>query len=380
MRSQTVRRAGDGGTPSHSASTSSHLAYCSPYRADVSLSSEVDPAGFHLHPWPHQEPEYCHTSPANLPSSASPSLSMNTHAGGAPGKTSSDSGTNAVALDRWSQRRLQRLNTEQGFREQRQGGPTVLSPPATAAPVEQQSYIQSSGGPSQHTNVNAQPQQPLHHQPHPQQQQAAYQNSRTAPGLVIQTQTSTIPPLRSPAFQSQAQAHLQLQQQQQQQQEYTPPESHSHYVADNADRPALNSARSFSAQTDDSSSMSNNGAMAQPKAVRNGNNRQSVHNDLRSREGSHSTQGSQMPAFSAAVVPPSSQGQPYKGNGGQTQQQPPQAHQQQQQHGEVGRATPQPLSVPDEMNDDEVSQLLKDHKELRKTGFAVLPRGLMLTC
>ncbi|KAK0782785.1 hypothetical protein LTR59_012002, partial [Friedmanniomyces endolithicus] len=36
------------------------------------------------------------------------------------GKTSSDSGQNPLPLDRWSQRRLQRLNTEQGFREQRQ--------------------------------------------------------------------------------------------------------------------------------------------------------------------------------------------------------------------------------------------------------------------
>ena len=75
-----------------------------------------------------------------------------------------------------------------------------------------------------------------------------------------------------------------------------------------------------------------------------------------------------MPAFSAAVVPPGSQGQPYKGNG-QTQQQQPQS---QQQHGEVGRATPQPLSVADEMNEDEVSQLLKDHKELRKAAELVL--------
>ncbi|KAI5357685.1 hypothetical protein Slin14017_G116980 [Septoria linicola] len=296
---------------------------------------------------------------------------MSAHAGGAPGKTSSDSGNAPAALDRWSQRRLQRLNTEQGFREQRQGGQSVLSPPATAVNNDQQPYIQP-GGHAQYPNADAQPAQPLHqHQPH-HQSGSSYQASRsgsvasTQPnaGLAIQTQNTSNPPLRSPAFQTKAQAHShqQQQQQQQQQQEYSPPESHSHYTADNANRPALNQARSFSAQTDDSSSMSNNGAM-QPKVVRNGNNRQSVHNDLRSREGSHSTQGGQA-AFSTAVVPPGSQGQPYKGSG-QQQQQQQQPHAQQQQ-GEVGRATPQPLTIADEMNDDEVTQLVKDHKELRE--------------
>jgi hypothetical protein len=139
---------------------------------------------------------------------------MNAHAGGASGKTSSDSGTAPVALDRWSQRRLQRLNTEQGFREQRQGGP-----PATAASLEQQSFGQPGGGPSPY--ANAQPQQSLH-QHHPQQQ-SVYQTSRTASGLSIQTQNSSNAPLRSPAFQSQA--HHQPQQQQQQQQH-----QHKHHM------------------------------------------------------------------------------------------------------------------------------------------------------
>ncbi|GIZ46680.1 hypothetical protein CKM354_000979800 [Cercospora kikuchii] len=260
---------------------------------------------------------------------------MSAHAGGAPGKTSSDSGNTPAALDRWSQRRLQRLNTEQGFREQRQGGQSVLSPPATAHSHEHQPYIQQPGGLSHYGTSDAQPPQSLH-QPQ-QQHQGAYQTSRS--GSV--TAPNNPPPTHS------------------QQQEYSPPENHSHYVADNTIRPALNPARSYSGQTDDSSSMSNNGSMTQTKSVRNGN-RQSVH-DMRPREGSHSTQAGQMAAFSAAVVPPGSQGQPYKGSGGQPQQVPPQ-----QQQPEVGRATPQPLAVADEMNDDEVSQLVKDHKELRE--------------
>ncbi|KAM3422915.1 hypothetical protein BST61_g398 [Cercospora zeina] len=284
---------------------------------------------------------------------------MSAHAGGAPGKTSSDSGTTPVALDRWSQRRLQRLNTEQGFREQRQGaGQSVLSPPATAHSHEHQPYIQQqpTGLSSHYGATDAQPPPPLHHPQ--QQQQGAYQTSRSGSvgasnvGLAIQTpSTSWNAPLKSPALQNLPPSHSH-------QQDYSPPYNHSHYVVDNTARPALNPARSYSGQTDDSSSMSNNGSMTQSKSVRNGN-RQSVH-DMRPREGSHSNQGGQMPAFSASVVPPGSQGQPYKGNGGQPQQV------QSQQQPDVGRATPQPLTVTDDMNDDEVSQLIKDHKELRE--------------
>ena len=90
----------------------------------------------------------------------------------APGKTSSDSGQ-AVGTDRWSQRRLQRLNTEQGFREQRQGG--MLSPPL---PPEQGQGNSYNGQPSQ----QAQPPHSttLQHppQPHPVQT-SAYQGTRT---------------------------------------------------------------------------------------------------------------------------------------------------------------------------------------------------------
>ncbi|KAF7195340.1 hypothetical protein HII31_03232 [Pseudocercospora fuligena] len=270
-----------------------------------------------------------------------------------PGKTSSDSGQQP-ALDRWSQRRLQRLNTEHVFREQRQGGQGVLSPPPTGASNEQAYQLghqnTACASSNQYPNASAQPHQSLHHQPQPHPaQQGGYQASRTAPanpssnaGLALQTSSST----RQNDY-----SH------DQQHQQYSPPETGSYQTE--TSRPALNQSRSFSQQSGDSSSMSNNGALPAPKAVRNGN-RQSVHNGMQSqsREGSTANQGGQLPAFSASVVPPTSQGQPYKGNGGQAQQ---------QQQGDVGRATPQPLqTTSDEMTDDEVAQLVKDHKELRE--------------
>ncbi|KXT05295.1 hypothetical protein AC578_10959 [Pseudocercospora eumusae] len=277
-----------------------------------------------------------------------------------PGKTSSDSGQQP-ALDRWSQRRLQRLNTEHVFREQRQGGQGVLSPPPTTETSNEQAYqlahqntASAAAAFHQYPNASAQPHQSLHHQPQPHTaQQGGYQASRTAPanpspasnaGLALQSSSSTT---RQNDY-----SH------EQQHQQYSPPESGSYQTEPG--RPALNQSRSFSQQSGDSSSMSNNGALPAPKAVRNGNNRQSVHNGMQSqsREGSTANQGGQVPAFSASVVPPTSQGQPYKGNGGQTQQ---------QQQGDVGRATPQPVqTTSDEMTDDEVAQLVKDHKELRE--------------
>lgn len=110
--------------------------------------------------------------------------------------------------------------------------------------------------------------------------------------------------------------------------------------------------------------MSNNATQQLPKATRsaNGNNRQSVHNGISSREGSHSTQGGQVPAFNASVVPPTGQGQPFKGNAGPQTQQPPQS----QPPHDVGRGTPQPSQLSDEMSDEDIAQLIKDHKELRK--------------
>ncbi|EME47917.1 hypothetical protein DOTSEDRAFT_69749 [Dothistroma septosporum NZE10] len=273
-------------------------------------------------------------------------------------KTSTDSVGPQVALDRWSQRRLQRLNTEQGFREQRQGGHGVLSPP-----LNQGSSTSSGSGDqtayntgAQYSNQDAQPQQSLHHQqsqPHPAQQSSVgYQASRTAPanlpnvGLAIQTPSSNNPSRSGQYSQDSQQSHAG---------QYSSPEAP---YAQDPSRPPLTQSRSFS-QPGDESAMSNNAQMPGPKALRqgNGNNRQSVHNGLTSRDASHSTSGGQVPAFNTSIVPPGSQGGPYKS--GSAQQQP---------QGEVtrGTGTPQPASLGDEMSEEDVAQLVKDHKELRE--------------
>lgn len=104
-----------------------------------------------------------------------------------PGKTSSDSGQH-TALDRWSQRRLQRLNTEQGFREQRQGG--VASPPAS----DSSSFTGTVVGYS-HQNV-APPQPASLHQQQPQpHHQGSYQASRSnaSPALHSQPVSLSLP-------------------------------------------------------------------------------------------------------------------------------------------------------------------------------------------
>jgi hypothetical protein len=97
---------------------------------------------------------------------------------------------------------------------------------------------------------------------------------------------------------------------------------------------------------------SNNGSLPAPRPVKSANNRQSVHNGLSSRDnGAQQQQG--VPAFNASVVPPSGQTQAYKGNA-----------QNQQQEG-VGRVTPQPVQLGEDMTEEDVNQLIKDHKELR---------------
>jgi hypothetical protein len=94
----------------------------------------------------------------------------------------------------------------------------------------------------------------------------------------------------------------------------------------------------------------NNGSLPAPRPVKSANNRQSVHNGLNARDNG-GQQG--VPAFNASVVPPSGQGQAYKGNA------------QNQQQGDVGRVTPQPVQMGEDMTEEDVNQLIKDHKELR---------------
>lgn len=376
-RSQTVlRRDGSGARNSSSISSSNnylthrnsvadyaHLV--SSQNADFTPPSAWSP-NLDLLPTPQErDPHEQQYSPPAV--SSSETLANAASMSHADRKSSQDSNPH-VALDRFTQRRLQRLNTEQGFREQRQGGQGVLSPPLSHnAP----SLSTSSSGGSEHatpsysasagtqyagnSNADAQPQSMHHTQP----QQIGYQpSSRTTTqqqqpnvGLGLQTQPSANP----------SRAH-----------HYPPQDSQPQYSPESASydaaRPPLNQSRSFSSHViaEDTSSMSNNGALPAPKATRAGNgNRQSVHNGVASREGSHSTQGSQVPAFSASVVPPSSQGQPYKANAGQQ----PQQQQQQQAEAvrEAGRGTPQPLQISgDEMTQEDVEVLVKEHKELRK--------------
>lgn len=269
-----------------------------------------------------------------------------------PGKTSSDSGQNN-ALDRWSQRRLQRLNTEQGFREQRQGGQGgVLSPPP---PSDQAAY---NPGPASYFSSDAQAQPPPLHQqpqPHPPLQQPAYQSARTvqaghpSAGLAGQTQPASGNSSRSPNYPQQDTLPGQPQQ-------YSPPESASQYQSQDTSRPQVTQSRSFSlgGADDPSMSSSNNGNLPAPKPMRaSAGNRQSVHNGLTSRDGS-AVAGSQqqgVPAFNASVVPSAGQSQQYKSGQGQQQ--------------DVGRVTPQPMQLGEEMSEDDVNQLIKDHKELR---------------
>ncbi|KAI7328653.1 hypothetical protein KC315_g6540 [Hortaea werneckii] len=264
----------------------------------------------------------------------------------APGKTSSDSGQ-AVGADRWSQRRLQRLNTEQGFREQRQGG--ILSPPL---PPEQGQGGSYNGQPSHqaqppHSTTLQQPPQP-----HPVQT-SAYQSTRTGQigppnvGLGLQAQPAQLPT-----------------------QQYAPAELPQSYQLPDTSRPPLSQARSYNSQqsnfAEDAHMTSSNGNIPASKALRSGgSNRQSVHNGLSSREApTAQQQGTPHAAYStppvASVIPPAGHGR---------QQQPPPQQQQTQQQDAPGRNMPQPLQTGaggDEMSEDDVAQLVKDHKELRE--------------
>ncbi|KAK5163446.1 uncharacterized protein LTR77_010628 [Saxophila tyrrhenica] len=308
---------------------------------------------------PEAQPEYIYEVAAE-PMSAQYST--------APGKTSSDSGHSPANLDRWSQRRLQRLNTEQGFREQRQGGAQgVLSPPGSLS--EQQGY---NNAPYPAQPQEAQPQAAYHQasqpQPqHPSTQPSTYHSSRTVPsshtntGLAIHTQPISTSS-RGPNYTSQESL-------QQQNSQYSPPDAGASYLSQETSRPQLASSRSYSnphqqqssaGAEEPSMSSNNNGSLPAPRAQRSGNsNRQSMHNGLNSREGSAlgGQNGGQqgVPAFNASVVPAASQGMPSQATS-------------QGKSGDVtvGRITPQPTQSSEDMTEEDVNQLIKDHKELRE--------------
>lgn len=260
-------------------------------------------------------------------------------------KTSSDSGQSS-ALDRWSQRRLQRLNTEQGFREQRQGGQGVLSPPLS----QDSSYSNASSGqyaqetqPQQHQHQHVQPHHPS---------ASAYQAQRSGP-------TSGQPnAAQSQSVSSTSRANNYAQHDAPLPQTYSPPDSASQYHQD-LPRPPLTQSRSFNSQPEDPLAASTAAPAPAAKSSRSGmSNRQSVHNGLNAREGSGLTsQGSGggghpgVPAFNANVVPtPESQAQ--QGYGNTSQQKP----------GDNGRGTPQPNKP---MTKEDIEQLIQDHAQLR---------------
>ena len=107
-------------------------------------------------------------------------------------------------------------------------------------------------------------------------------------------------------------------------------------------------------------SSSNNGSLSAPKSSRLGGapNRQSMHNGMSSRDSSTLGAGQQqnggqgVPAFNASIVPTGNQSQSYSSST-------------QQGGGDVGRKTPQPTQTSEDMSEDDVNQLMKDHKELR---------------
>ena len=254
----------------------------------------------------------------------------------APSKTSSDSGQH-TALDRWSQRRLQRLNTEQGFREQRQGG--LASPPASdsssfsGAPV---------GYPHQH--AQPQPQAPLH------QQQSYQAGTRSTASPALHSQPQPVSASRTsttyPVHEQPQMVHMQAQPQ------YSPQEAPATYQENN--RPQLQQSRSYShastLEEQQALASASNGSMSAPKAVRPAsNNRQSVQNN-----GPVSRDAGGVPSFNAAVVPPTIQAPPAY-----------QSSQPMQQQSEVRRPTPQPAQTSDDLSEEDVAQLVKDHKELR---------------
>lgn len=266
-----------------------------------------------------------------------------------PGKTSSDSGQHA-AMDRWSQRRLQRLNTEQGFREQRQGG--VSSPPAS----DSSSFTGTAVG---YSHQSAQPQPSLHQQPQPHHQGSYQASSRSnaSPALhsqpVSSSRSSTYPVHEQPQP-----VHMHPSQHQ-----YSPQDAAAQYQENN--RPQVQQSRSYSqhsaAEEQQAMASANNGNVSAPKAVRPaGNNRQSLQNNgMAQRDASSGIQ-----SFSAAVVPPTSQAPPsYQST-------------QPAQQSDVRRPTPQPTQSPDELSEEDIAQLVKDHKELRKPSHSRPPEPL----
>lgn len=226
---------------------------------------------------------------------------------------SSDSG---APLDRFMQRRLQRLNTEQGFREQRQ------------ASLSQQSQ-------AQHSKSSSLQQLELHHQQqqaHQQlQQQQPPQRQQSLPDHADQPLPTRIPAQVIPSVPNSTAT--------------TPSSSsaspHSHFRHDTPQQPQYQPLRNFAKLHDDgpihlSTSTPNKASPRQPSMP-------------------SSNQTAAANAREPSIL---------------SQQQP-------QQPKDVGRSTPQPQA--EDLTEDQIRQLLNDHRELRKPPVIPLRSVSMLT-
>lgn len=93
-----------------------------------------------------------------------------------------------------------------------------------------------------------------------------------------------------------------------------------------------------------------NGSISAPKAARaaGNNNRQSLQNNSLPQRDNQSG----MQSYNTTAVPP-------------TAQAPPSYQSQPIQQADVRRATPQPVQASEDLSEEDVAQLVKDHKELR---------------
>ncbi|KAI5198064.1 hypothetical protein E4T38_07678 [Aureobasidium subglaciale] len=208
--------------------------------------------------------------------------------------TESLSSESGAPLDRFMQRRLQRLNTEQGFREQRQAS-------QSQAQHSKSSSLAQADFHTQHQQAQQQPQQQSlqHHSDQPLPSRIPAQVIPSVPNS-----TATTPSSSSAS-----------------------PHSHSHFRHDTPQNPQYQPLRNFAKLHDDGpiqlSTSPNTAPPRQPSMA----------------------SSNQSPAPTARDPSILSQ-------------------QQAQQSKDVGRSTPQPQA--EDLTEDQVRQLLNDHKELRE--------------
>lgn len=205
---------------------------------------------------------------------------------------SSDSGP--TMNDRFMQRRLQRLNTEQGFREQRQAS---------------QSQAQAQ---AQHSKSLSLAQADFHHQQAQQQQSILHHSDQPLPSRIPSQVIPSVPASTATTPSSSSAS------------------PHSHFRHDTPQQPQYQPLRNFAKLHDDGPiHLSTSPSKATPRQPSMASSNQS-------------------PAPTARDPSILSQQQP-------------------QQSKDVGRSTPQPQA--EDLTEDQIRQLLNDHKELRKPSY-----------